>query len=244
MNIDHQGVIDRLRTGGISLVEPLSSGEVADITDHLSRCAVYNAHVKAKATQQVIGPASGAALRWPAFTTAMEDIVLAPHMFEAALETYSIALEYFQEPPLLYSMNAFWTHPSDEVYLDTHGWHRDGDDRKQLVFFVFGTDVMNDAEGAHYYRLGSVHLPDQMAHGCEVLRVMGPAGTAFMSDTGGMHVGARPNKLRLLLWARWGVTDAPASYHWDQLAPIAKERMGDRYPADPALQHAVRLVVR
>lgn len=242
--ISTQDVVARLNADGISLVDPLTSGEVADVNAYLDRCTVYNAHVRANATKSATSPAVAAQLAWPAFTTDMEDIVTAPHIFEAALASMPIAASAFDEPPILYSMNAFWTHPSPEVYPDTHGWHRDTDDRKQLVLFVFGTDVTADEEGGHHYRVGSVRVPDAQVDQCDTRVILGPAGTAFMTNTLGMHMGVRPNKLRLLLWARWGVSRPPASYFWDKLKPVPRAKMGDRYPRDPLLQDAVRFVVQ
>lgn len=240
-------VVERLSADGISLVDPLTSGEVADICSYLSNCEVYNGHVQAKADKMLPNPDAAQLARWPMFTTHMHDIIMAPHMFEAALDSYPIARAYFQEAPLLYSMNVFWTHPSHEVYHDTHGWHLDGDDRKQLVLFVYGTDVNAAEEGAHLYQIGThrQNRSDMAPRPGQVIRQMlGPAGTAFMSDTTGIHVGIRPNKLRMLMWARWGVTDHPISYDWDKLSPIRRERIGGRYPQDPAMQDAVRLVVQ
>ena len=209
---------------------------------------MWNAHVAAKATEpplplfQVLAES-----RWPAFSHHMRDVVTAPNFFELALATYSAAQEYFGELPLLYSVNAFWTQPASGQlpYVDTHYWHRDGDDRKQLVMFMFGTDG-----GVHRYQRGSHCLTDaELGYDPaepppeRVATVTGKAGTVFFADTSGLHVGDRALAPRLLLWARWGVSDPPESYRWDRLEAVPRDLLGDRYPADEALQRAIRLVV-
>lgn len=239
-------VVARLDSDGISLVDPMTYGEVADILAHLDACTVYNGHVKAKADKSLPGPVYAQAARWPMWTVDMHDVITAPHLFEAALESYPIARDYFREEPVLYSMNAFWTHPSEQLYMDTHGWHNDGDDRKQLVLFIYGTDVLTAENGGHLYQVGTHYQRRGYAlnaAGPQRL-ITGTAGTAFMSDTTGQHVGIRPNQLRMLMWARWGVSTPPISYHWDRLSPCPRERLGDRYPQDPELQRVVRFVVQ
>lgn len=250
MNTDTKNRVELLRRNGIAYIDPLSAGEVADITSWFSNKIVFNGHVKAKADKAAPGPQDAAAMRWPAFSPDMRDVVTAPYLLESALSTFDIAKEYFGEQPRLYSMNAFWTHPSDQQYQDTHSWHRDGDDRKQLVVFTYGTDVMSPEQGGHYYQVGTHKVGDD-ALGRDfrqppeegVKLVLGPAGTRFMADTNGLHAGQRPNQLRLLLWARWGVSNPPASYHWDKLAPVPRSFIAGRYPADPEMQEAIRLVV-
>lgn len=245
MNMHLPHVVDNLRRDGISLVDPLTSGEIADINSHLANCQVYDAHVKVHSKQSLPNLAAAVASRWPAITVDMHDVVTAPHLLEAGMESMPIAREYFGEEPLLYSMNVFWTHPSDIHYHMTHGWHADGDDRKQLVLFVYGTDVEREEDGAHMYSVGSHGGIAQPYTGQPVnpRTILGPAGTSFMCDTTGFHQGLRPNKLRMLLWARWGVTCPPDSYVWDKLSPVPRERLGDRYPSEEALQRAIRLVV-
>jgi hypothetical protein len=56
-------------------------------------------------------------------------------------------------------------------------------------------------------------------------------------------MGERPRAgCRLLLWARWGVSERPVTYDVDELAPVPAALLGDRYPSDPAARAAVRLV--
>lgn len=244
---------DILRRDGIARMETLSPVQLGHVMSHLMANEVANAHVWAKRNQppQLL-PEALARHEWPAMCHTMECIVTAPHFFARALKTYQIAKDYFGEEPLLYSMNAFWTQPvhNGQVYHDTHGWHRDGDDRKQLVLFMYGTNVFDMSNGGHQYQRASQHSADGnlgYSHGAPpadvVIDMLGMAGTMFMEDTSGLHMGHRPNQPRCITWARWGVTDVPDSYKWDQLSPVDKAKVKD-YPTDTALQHAVRLVVR
>lgn len=257
MSEDHlmpheQRRLDRLRQHGISPAGPWTAGETRRFREHLAKAPVRDGHVWAKGKSP---PTYDRPSGWPMFCHRMEDVVAAPYLLETAIALLPLAKAYFDgERPLIYSLNAFWTQPAPgaEPYLDTHAWHRDGDDRKQLVLFVFGTDVAHRDDGAHLYQRGSHLLGDgelgrdfRAPPEGEVEVVTGLAGLAFMADTGGLHMGLRPKtRPRLLAWARFGVSDPPNSYVWDQLSPVPKEVLGSRYPADSEYQEAIRLVVR
>jgi hypothetical protein len=241
-----------LRSRGVTTAQGLSGIEVDQIRQYLSNFPVYDAHVKAKSKESSSLADAFNNPDWPMFTHDMEVAVLAPFFFERALLTYPLAKEYFDgEQPYLYSMNAFWTKPcTTRTYGDTHGWHRDGDGRKQLVLFMFGTSVPSVEDGGHCYQINTQNKEDSAVgyNWCDppqevVHTVAGEAGTCFLADTRGLHMGQRPARApRLLMWARWGVDDPPVSYGWDELSPVAKERLGTRYPTDPELQKAIHLI--
>lgn len=244
--------ISALRQDGVAFAPwRMADQEVSETLDHLDGCEVWPAHVMCKANMEdhVKLKDARAAGQWPVFSPRMDNIVCAPHFLEYALKSYDIAAAYFGETPRLYSMNCFWTQPAPYSYADTHGWHRDGDDRKQLAMFLFGTDIV-DGDGAHLYQRGS-HVVADNALGYHfaapssdcVMKIYGSRGTLFFSDPSGLHMGLRPSRARMLAWARWGVSDPPASYLWDQLRPTPRALIGDRYPSDPLLQEAIRLVV-
>lgn len=246
--------VDTLRRDGIASWDSLSREQVADIDIYLGDTPVRNAHVAAKATSPEI-PLSDAlyARKWPAFSHRMEDVISAPHFFEKAVALLPLVREYFETPePVLYSFNVFWTQPASVEYLSTHFWHRDFDDEKQLVLFLYGTDVLHEDDGAHKYQRGT-HLTNDETLGRDwkqeppqnvVKRIFGPAGTMFLADTNGLHMGYRPRQRRMLAWARWGVSDLPRTYVRDELRPAPRSVLGERYPTDPYVQKAIRLVVR
>lgn len=263
-------VLSTIRRDGISLAPwSMSAQELAETIAHLDECWVWGAHVASKAQGY---PADSKLLRiarsngaWPAMAPTMDDVVRAPHLLEYAIRCFPIVRDYFGEFPRLYSVNVFWTQPGVYLYPETHDWHRDGDDRKQLGLFLFGTDVTE--ESAHLYQRGSHRLPDgglpsgdanaihaqlDFVHGAAyhapppetVVHMTGPAGTLFLEDPSGVHMGRRPPAPRMFAWARWGVSNPPVSYStWDRLRPCPRELIGDRYPSDPEIQEAIRLVV-
>src|SRR5262249_13350361 len=107
-------------------------------------------------------------------------------------------------------------------------WHRDADDVKFVPLFVALTDG----------------VVQELKAPVGVVQITADAGQAFFSNTMLEHRGLLPTQERIIFWARWGVSDPPASYVWDQLKPVDKELLGNRYPEDPRLQRMLRLVVR
>ncbi len=173
---------------------------------------------------------------------APEDVLRAPHFAEFALSLTDQARAYLGLAPLLYSVNAFTTYPiAGPMNPDIQAWHRDKDDVRFLALFVYLTDVLKPEDGAHLFKRGTHRgLSDGPSQ-----TVLGPAGTAFFADTRGFHMGIRPSaKPRTIAWARWGVSDPPASYLWDKQSPCSREVLGTRYPSDVSLQASLHLVVQ
>jgi hypothetical protein len=169
----------------------------------------------------------------------MHDLMMAPHFWEFALAFTPMAALYLQTAPLLYSLNLFESLPSDmDLHPGIEVFHRDYDDTRFVALFLYLTDV-NPGDGSHLYQIGT----QDGAPWTRTIEVCGPRGTAFLADTRGFHRGFRPTSgPRRMAWARWGVSDPPASYVRDCLRPISRERLGDRYPEDFALRQLVRLV--
>lgn len=216
---------------GIMPVPGLSPGAVDVIWRELRGRTRYAGHVKREGRAYAGQPISC----W-----GMHDVILAPYFWEWALWSAPLADAYLGTSSLLYSLNVFESVPSDmSPHPGLEVFHRDYDDTRFLALFMYLTDVYPD-DGSHVYQCGT-------QDGGAVTRleeVCGPRGTAFVADTRGLHCGGRPTTgPRRLAWARWGVSDPPASYVRDQLRPLARARMGERYPEDPLLQQRVRLVV-
>lgn len=186
-------------------------------------------------------------------THKMADVLSSPGLFTMILGFLPLAEEYFGEVARLYSVNAFWKKPSGAP-----GWHYDEDDRKQLVMFMFGTDVATESDGSHGYVLGS-HKWDRAKlkpwHNVQedvsgplpsdwpVTSIYGPAGTIFITDTRGLHNGFAPKTTpRLLLWARFGVSNPPPTYYNDGLNPVPWHTVVSEKP-DAFFQERTRLVV-
>lgn len=166
-------------------------------------------------------------------------------MIEWALDYTEIARRYLKAEPKLYSVNAFWSRPSlDPPMQDLQTWHRDHDDERFIALFMYGTDVIGDPYGPHCFKLGS-HRAEIDETKYKTAKIFGAAGTAFLADTKGLHLGIKPQiGYRLLLWARWCVNDKPWAYINDKLEPVDRALLGSRYPTDPVLQETIRMVVR
>lgn len=166
-----------------------------------------------------------------------DDAILAPHVFEYAMEYLDLASAYLgRDPAVSYSANAFWTRPGSAApRKDIQAPHCDQDDERFLVMFVYLTDVACDADGPH-----ELIEPDGIPR-----VIYGPAGTVLLSDTSHPHRGLKPtSRERGIMWWRWGVSDRPAANAWDKIEPIAASRMGVRYPASHRLRESIRLLVR
>jgi len=165
-----------------------------------------------------------------------DDAIVAPHLFEAALDLTDVAAAFLgRDPPICYSANAFWTRPGPAAARpDIQGFHRDQDDARFLAMFVYLTDVLDLEDGPH-----EMIGPDGLTR-C----VYGRAGTVFLANTSNEHRGYKPtSKERGIAWFRWGVSDRPAAGQWDNIAPVSHERLGARYPQDSRLRESMRLLV-
>lgn len=223
----------------------LTPEQAADIADHLRCAPCYPAHVKVHGDGT---PRSFDEIRQThdLWCHDMHDVVLAPHLWELIVSLIPTAEAYLEARPNLYSVNAFWSRPSNDVaWKDLQTYHRDKDDDRFLALFVYGTDVLDINDGPHLFRVGTHLRLDLEAEQCfeqefQPISIYGPAGTAFLADTRGLHMGCKPRRgERLLLWARWGVSARPASYSWDKLEPV---EIGDRYHIDPETRELVKLV--
>lgn len=215
-------ILHDLRADGISILPELFP-DVGKVAEHLSACPTYPGHVKVYSTNRGL----------PTRCFDMSSVISAPGFFRYALGFSHLAAKFLDVPvPRLYSFNGFWTYPVPARDPGPMDLHRDNDDLRMLVLYLYVTDVMSEADGAHIYtkRDGSQYA------------VTGPAGTLFISDVSQPHCGLKPEtKPRLLLWARWGISNPTASYVWEHLAPVPRSQVPD-YPQDLWLQKTVELV--
>jgi hypothetical protein len=172
---------------------------IDDFVAHVAKCERYAGHVKARK------PKPGIECHAP------EDVIAAPGLLDAAKILTPLASEYFGEPAVLWSLNAFYTMPDAAFARGLHGLHSDhntgtaGD--KLLALFVLGFDA--DITGAQ------LHVrPDGL-----IEPIYGPAGTAWLADQSHLHAGLIPEKPRMLLWARWA-EKIPQAWHDEKLPVI------------------------
>jgi len=241
---------DALRTlywdGIVRLPWLWPADEINDYVSHMRSRPVYAAHVKAK-SDGVAREWHEAIRQFDVLSYDMADAIAAPHFFPFALQFTQFAADYLARPPLMYSLNSFWTKPSaGEANPDIQQWHRDRDDTKFLALFMLGTSVLTDAHGPHLYAKGTHRLKELGNHpprGEPVERITGPAGTCWLCDPRGLHVGLMPREgNRLLCWARWGVSSPPKSYEWDKLAPVPASKIWN-IPPENGYRQSTRLIV-
>jgi len=223
--------VETLARDGVVSVPGLELRQAEEILEHLRSTPRYACHVERDRRPYAGGEVSC----W-----GMDSLLAAPHFFEWALTFTDVAAVYLEQAPRLYSVNAFETYPSlARLNPDIQEFHHDKDDVRFVALFVYLTDTGPD--GAHQYQRGT-HL----GYGNRGLsEVYGPRGTAFLSDGRGQHRGLRPEtQSRVIAWARWGISNPPASYLWDRMRPVSREVLGERYPANPAIRESIRLVVQ
>lgn len=227
-------MVQALQRDGIVSVPGLKPAQVDAIAEALKACPRYAGHVKREGR-----PYTGQ----PIHCWDMHDLLRAPHFWEWALALTPMAEAYLGPTPLLYSLNVFESVPDDlPPHPGLEVFHRDYDDTRFVAAFMYLTDV-GPGDGAHIYQCGT-HRDDQAPPLVSTAEMYGVRGRAWLADTRGLHRGCRPmTKPRRLAWARWGVSDPPASYVRDCLTPLPKAQLGARYPIDPEIQRCVRLVV-
>lgn len=228
-------MIDELRRYGIAqLGRLLTAEQCAEVRTHLATCHAWHSHIYGSQSRSyVFGD--------HAYCYNPAAVLTAPHLLELFLRHAPSAAEYLMtEVPRLYSVNAFCMRRREDR-PNLSEFHRDCDDHRFVGLFVYLTDVLEAADGAHEFVLGShlggPHLADS------VVSVLGPAGTAFMADTSGLHRGVPPRADRMMAWARWCVSERPATYTADVL-PVGRSVLGGRYPQDEAIRRSIELVVR
>jgi hypothetical protein len=219
----------RLAHDGIVLDAPMPTQKIDEIIAHLQEGIVHHCHVARRDAESAMY-VDMQHRDWTVFASRTFDVVTAPHWLEQAISYYDAAKEYFSgRDPYLYSLNAFWTLPSKDKYVDTQGWHRDdGDGRDQFTIFMFGSDVSYASR--HEYARGTHHAPYPSTLESDrdvppddiIIPVYGPRGIIMVEDTHGLHRAAPTlDSLRLLLWARWGTSRTPPqSSVSDRLSPI------------------------
>ncbi len=135
--------------------------------------------------------------------------------------------------PTLYSMNVWWSHPTETPQLDhMQRFHRDRDDWRFVTLFVYLTDV-DENHGPHQMIAGS-HKHDVTGqgeafdrhcaetYGDSIRTVTGPAGTCFLVNTIALHRGLPPKAgPRCVAWARYGISGRNINSYDLEGGPIA-----------------------
>jgi hypothetical protein len=135
------------------------------------------------------------------------DILRAPHLMRLANDPRVLALvaQAIGARPTLSAIRVWWSTPAgDGTPEHAELFHRDVDDLRFVKLFVYLTDVGEDT-GPHVFVEGSQRVDRltevrrfsdeevQQAFGAaSIKRLTGPAGTAFLENTFGVHRGVPP----------------------------------------------------
>jgi hypothetical protein len=141
----------------------LSPDQVKDLLAYFADRPCFNAHVVAQSDQVESRP-DDLAGRAHFGSYRARDVICAPHILELANSPRILDAvgNYLGCVPSLYSMNAWWSFPRPEFGTGiTQNFHRDGDDYKNCVLFLYLTDTF--ADGCHEYIRYS-HDPDALSH--------------------------------------------------------------------------------
>ena len=142
--------------GFIELGSRLNKRQILETNSYFSQLPCYNAHLVTK-SDLVPRKLDAGATNFPFGSFRMNDVIDAPYILELANapEMLALASEYLGCLPTLYSLNAWWSFPGHEVEEKmTQGFHRDEDDFKNCVLFLYLTDT-EEGSGAHEYIRGT-----------------------------------------------------------------------------------------
>ena len=179
------------------------------------------------------------------------DVVKAPHLlaFAASPALLGLAAGYLGCRPTISCLGVRRSHPGPEDPHWGQAFHRDVDDWASVKLFVYLSDV-EEGYGPHIFlershrTPGTILLKDRTAEEVEAIgrptALLGPAGTAFLVDTFGLHRGEPPRRgTRLLFQVQYSVLPV-GLYRYDVRVPARD------LPAELARgldRHACRLFV-
>lgn len=141
---------------------------------------------------------------------------------------------FLGKPPVLYSVNAWWSLVKDEAAgAYSQFFHRDIDDDRFLVLFLYLTDVGMDG-GPH-----QVQREDG-----EIISCLGIAGTMWLVNTLALHRGLLPTAHpRLVCWARYGYGPNKNSVDKYGVAPHPVRELPTMMTGTPSERHVNSLLV-
>jgi hypothetical protein len=206
------GIAKCLREDGIAFMRGLlTASEVNDIVSYLRTKMCYDPlHLEKPGFQ---APQDAHSTCFDPYYTA-EDMVCAPHLLDVANRpTVLEAIELvFGCKPTLSVMDCWWVlasydYSDSEARRNAQMLHRDVDDWSQIKLFIYLTNVEANT-GAHLFLKGSHrgqiapgiaagtrNVELEIARGSQaekLLTVTGPAGTAWLENSFGLHVGTLP----------------------------------------------------
>lgn len=220
-------------------IEPtmfISKKWVGEINTYLSRCNVYDGHVRRAGNNRPSKIGDN-----PADCYSLEDMMMAPHILDLAL-MYSTVPQGYLNPMYLYSINIFNTYPTSNPPIGyIQEFHRDSDDVKFIALFIYLSDILEEKDGPHQYITGTHNGTDTG----NIVSMYGVAGTAFYSNGQGLHRGLKPvSGPRRILWIRWGVSAPPRTYVQDGIQPVSSKIVNDYESLTPYQKNMLKLLIR
>lgn len=204
------------RQGHVMAPAMLAPEQIADIHAFLAAKPCYRGRKPDRMFPLEERPADAAVAEYPT-----ADILNAPHLLDLVNDPAVIAAvtHYLGCRPTLSSLALRWSFPYRESrpnIEDLQRYHRDIDDWTFVKLFVYLTDV-DETSGPHVYISGThrqqgswrsrFYSDDEaraIGNGLPEIRLVGPAGSAFLVDTFGLHKGAVPlARPRLMLQAEY-----------------------------------------
>ena len=241
------------------LGQRLAPSEVQDVTQHFAGCSPLPGYIPGRFTEAERASAytlDGCRKRGPFACYRLEDVLAAPHLLDAAMapDVLEAARYVLGVPPVIYSVNVFWTFPGG-AQAGTQVFHRDFDDDKFVGMFFYLTDFTIQNGSAQRYVTGS-HDSARFSAMCKtlgkmpyshywdrnkdagvhaslerdfpVVSLVGTAGTAVLMLPSGFHCGGKPRENRCIAWVRYGAGPNKV-YTNDGMYPVA---VPGREPSD------------
>lgn len=215
------------REGVYALPMLLSNHQVTQMREHFERHGCADPYVKG---QKPFSATSGPVPRGTHVAFYDDKTTVdAPHALELANHPKILAVvaKYLKAKPTISYMAAWWSFPHGEAAQHAELFHRDYDDLRFLKFFMYLTDV-DDNAGPHIYVKGShqrnaltarkrfsqsdveKNYASSAIHACT-----GPAGTMFLEDTVGLHRGKPPSQSpRLIFQVIYSLNEYIAGPKW------------------------------
>lgn len=227
------GPLEALLQQGYSMLPKIAPDTVAAMRNYFLGRSVYE-----NASDMTLPPLSldEARARYNLAHFRETDILNCPHLMEIATDPLrlGIAQKYLGTIPQVITIAAWWSFAQAEEARAAQLFHLDLDDYRFFKFFIYLTDVDEEA-GPHVYVptthrqdtlvlarresgdpelfdkwMGTLRKTDQdvmNVFGIDPVRIVGEAGTNFVAATRGIHKGLLPkSKDRLICQVAYGVT--------------------------------------
>ena len=241
--------------------------QASEVAAYFESRPCLNRHIEnAKSGDDIRRDVNGSAKDFAFGCYTSEEIFSAPRLVE--LFTSDVVLDavetFLGAWPMIFSVNTYWSFPQTTASRYGQEFHRDKSHPRFCVLFLYLTDTDVDGGPHQYFRgshdpkrlagltgdqaIGLFNLPNdgyglsneyQEALGPYLETVIGKAGTAFLTDSYGLHRGLGPTKRRrLLAWARYSVFTSPPN-----ISRLPLAILGDRYPVSERARYSLRALL-